>query len=49
MLKSLFSSLRRIDSASTILYRKSISPEVLFSMPKSEMSISAEVLFSYIF
>ena len=33
MLKSLFSFLKRIDSVSEILYRKSISPEVLFSCP----------------
>ena len=36
MLKSLFSFLKRIDSVSEILYRKSISPEVLFSCLKGE-------------
>ena len=36
MLKSLFSFLKRIDSVSEILYRKSISPEVLFSCQKGE-------------
>ena len=39
MLKSLFSFLKRIDSVSEILYRKSISPEVLFSCQKGDMQV----------
>ncbi len=44
MLKSLFSFLKRIDSVSAILHRKSISPEVLFLYQKGAVMLTMIVL-----